>query len=260
MKDKNTRVGGFFVLGVVLLFIFPLIGGLFIVISFIMAISSNNDQNISLTATNSEQPSVEISSEIVSSDGLVWGNFPDVSKYRVNPSGERYDDTYFTGTGYKLRELLLLVWWGRTKKPRQPSSQPPRYFYYDYHLDTKKVTNKFIQDGVLTKDNQNRVILTDKGKELYNDFEILWEMHSYKGYLGELPNLDKQFEGWDYKSYKANNNLLEIRHLEEIIKFNSSMQKQCKVGSNQYNAFQQDIDRDKEQIEFLFKEHEQLTQ
>lgn len=43
-------------------------------------------------------------------------SFPDLNKYRVNPSGKRYDDTYITGVGYKLREILLLVWWGRTKK------------------------------------------------------------------------------------------------------------------------------------------------
>ncbi|MDQ0222276.1 hypothetical protein [Streptococcus moroccensis] len=258
MKDKNTAIGCFFVIGVILLFVNPLIGGVIIAISFIIAMLSNKDQNISSTGDSLDQLDVEVSTEIKSSGGLVWDDYPDVSKYRVNPSGLRYDDTYFTGTGYKLRELLLLIWWGRTKKPRQPSSQPPRYFYYDYHLNTEETTGRFIREGYLTRDDKNRVVLTEQGKELYSEFEILWELHSYKGFLGELPNLDQSFEDWDYKTYKANNNLLEIRHLQEIIKFNTNMQKQYPRGSNEYNAFQQDIERDKRQIEFLLSEHEQL--
>ncbi|MGQ7601568.1 hypothetical protein ACTGZI_09405 [Streptococcus suis] len=259
MKDKDIRIGCFFVLGIILLFISPLIGEVLIVISFIIAISSNNDRNVSLTDINLEQPSVEFSSKIVNSDGVAVEDYPNVSKFRVNPSGERYDDSYYTGTPYKLRELLLLIWWGKTKNPRKPDSKPPRYFYYDYHLETKKVTGMFIKDGVLTKDDKERIVLTEYGKELYDEFEILWEMHSYKGFLGELPNLDKEFADWDYNTYKANNNLLEIAHLKEIINFNSKMQKQYPASSKQYKAYQQDIERDMEQIDFLFKEHDKLT-
>nr|AAC48866.1 excisionase [Streptococcus phage T12] len=66
------------------------------------------------------------------------------------------------------------------------------------------------------------------------------------------------FHGWNYNSYKANNNLLEIRHLEDIVKYNTIMRDQYKKGSNEYNAFQQDIEQDKNQIALLFNEHQLL--
>ncbi|HEQ2099771.1 TPA: hypothetical protein VER74_000899 [Streptococcus pyogenes] len=185
-------------------------------------------------------------------------SYPDLNKYRVNPSGKRYDDTYITGVGYKLREILLLVWWGRTKNPRKPTSKPPRYFFYDYHLNTKKTTDMFIRDGLLKKNKEGCITLTLSGKVLYDEYKILWEIHSYKGYIGELPNMDRVFHGWNYNSYKANNNLLEIRHLEDIVKYNTIMRDQYKKGSNEYNAFQQDIEQDKNQIALLFNEHQLL--
>ncbi|HFD1978687.1 TPA: hypothetical protein ACNZKS_001432, partial [Streptococcus pyogenes] len=77
-------------------------------------------------------------------------------------------------------------------------------------------------------------------------------------YIGELPNMDRVFHGWNYNSYKANNNLLEIRHLEDIVKYNTIMRDQYKKGSNEYNAFQQDIEQDKNQIALLFNEHQLL--
>lgn len=70
--------------------------------------------------------------------------------------------------------------------------------------------------------------------------------------------MDRVFHGWNYNSYKANNNLLEIRHLEDIIKYNTIMRDQYKKGSNEYNAFQQDIEQDKNQIALLFDEHQLL--
>ncbi|EZK63286.1 hypothetical protein Z485_00444 [Streptococcus pyogenes ABC020048184] len=70
--------------------------------------------------------------------------------------------------------------------------------------------------------------------------------------------MDRVFHGWNYNSYKANNNLLEIRHLEDIVKYNTIMRDQYKKGSNEYNAFQQDIEQDKNQIALLFNEHQLL--
>ncbi|HEM3521354.1 hypothetical protein K6976_02790 [Streptococcus suis] len=276
LASWNRIACSLFILGVIFSFLIPPIGGLFllsaIIIYFIKIrkpkpnknstagkFSNDYDRHNSNSLENDIDYKIEFSSKIVNSDGVAIGDYPNVSKFRVNPSGERYDDSHYTGTPYKLRELLLLIWWGKTKNPRKPDSKPPRYFYYDYHLETKKVTEMFIKDGVLTKDDKERIILTEYGKELYDEFEILWEMHSYKGFLGELPNLDKEFADWDYNTYKANNNLLEIAHLKEIINFNSKMQKQYPVGSKQYKAYQQDIERDMEQIDFLFREHDKLT-
>ncbi|WP_170237816.1 hypothetical protein [Streptococcus hyovaginalis] len=202
---------------------------------------------------------VEAKTKIVTSNNLKWDSFPPLEKYRVNPTGKRYDDSYITGTPYKLRELLLLVWWGRTKNPRNPNSKPPRYFMYDYHLNTKQVTDMFVTDGLLEKDEKNRTVLTEIGKNFYNKFEVLWEIHSYKGFLGELPNMDKEFYNWDYNSYKANNNLFEVRHLEAIIDYNTKMASQYPKNSDQFKAYMQDVEQDKEQIVFLLDEYNQLT-
>ncbi|HGI0688859.1 TPA: hypothetical protein ACQDIV_000098 [Streptococcus pyogenes] len=116
----------------------------------------------------------------------------------------------------------------------------------------------FIRDGLLKKNKEGCITLTLSGKVLYDEYKILWEIHSYKGYIGELPNMDRVFHGWNYNSYKANNNLLEIRHLEDIVKYNTIMRDQYKKGSNEYNAFQQDIEQDKNQIALLFNEHQLL--
>lgn len=201
-----------------------------------------------------------VTTTILGPNGLDYSGFPSLEKYRVNPDGRRYDDTYFTGTGYFLREILLLIWWGRTKNPRKSTSQPPRYFFYEYHLDTKKTTDRFILEGLIEIDEQNRKVLTDRGRSIYNDFDILWEIHNYKGYVGELPNLDKVFQNWDYNSYRANNILLEIRHLSDIIKFHENLLLQLPKDDERYYAYQLDIARDKETIQELFKEHERLTE
>ncbi|HEL1698464.1 TPA: hypothetical protein TYI15_001613 [Streptococcus suis] len=276
LASWNRVAWSLFILGVIFSFLIPPIGGLFLlsatIIYFIKIrkpkpkknitagkFSNDYDHHNANSLENDKDYKIEFSSKIVNSDGVAIEDYPNVSKFRVNPSGERYDDSYYTGTPYKLRELLLLIWWGKTKNPRKPDSKPPRYFYYDYHLETKKVTEMFIKDSVLTKDDKERIVLTEYGKELYDEFEILWEMHSYKGFLGELPNLDKEFADWDYNTYKANNNLLEIAHLKEIINFNSKMQKQYPASSKQYKAYQQDIERDMEQIDFLFRELDKLT-
>ncbi|AIU44345.1 hypothetical protein T12_03c [Streptococcus phage T12] len=118
-------------------------------------------------------------------------SYPDLNKYRVNPSGKRYDDTYITGVGYNYVRFYCWLWWGGTKNPRKPTSKPPRYFFYDYHLNTKKTTDMFIRDGLLKKNKEGCITLTLSGKVLYDEYKILWEIHSYKGYIGELPNMDR---------------------------------------------------------------------
>lgn len=40
-----------------------------------------------------------------------------------------YDDAYVTKEKYKLRELLLLVWWGKPKNGRNKNVAIPKYFF-----------------------------------------------------------------------------------------------------------------------------------
>lgn len=104
-----------------------------------------------------------------------------------------YSDKYKTEEGFKLRELLLLIWWGKLKNGRKYDVIPPKYFYYNYNLDYDEVTDKFIKKGYL-EIKDNKMLLTDSGKQLANKYKSLWEIHSFKG----LPtNLDLDFTGWN---------------------------------------------------------------
>ena len=49
----------------------------------------------------------------------------------------KYNDKFITQEGYPLRELLLLVWWGRTKSERKSTISIPQYFFYDYNLNAE---------------------------------------------------------------------------------------------------------------------------
>ena len=60
-----------------------------------------------------------------------------------------YTDSYQTSEGYKLRELLLLVWWGNTKTGRKSSITIPKYFFSDYNLNAEKLTKEFKDKGLV---------------------------------------------------------------------------------------------------------------
>lgn len=109
----------------------------------------------------------------------------------------KYTDKFRTGNKYKLRELLLLIWWGKPKNGRKISAGIPKYFFFSYNLNAEKLTKQFYSDGLLANDGE-KVFLTDKGKELYDEFEELWEIHSLKNYPS---NLDIDFEDWDKESF-----------------------------------------------------------
>ena len=55
----------------------------------------------------------------------------------------KYNDRFITQEGYPLRELLLLVWWSKTKSGRKSTISIPQYFFYDYNLNAEKITRKF---------------------------------------------------------------------------------------------------------------------
>ena len=116
-----------------------------------------------------------------------------------------YSDKYKTEEGFKLRELLLLIWWGKLKNGRKYDVVPPKYFFYNYNLDYDEVTNMFIEKGFLEIKNE-KMLLTDNGKQLSEKYKTLWEIHSFKGLS---TNLDLDFKNWNldefslmyYKSY-----------------------------------------------------------
>ena len=70
-----------------------------------------------------------------------WSDFIEGDYY------DAFDDSYHTPEGYKLRELLLLVWWGKTQKGRILDVRIPRYYYDRYHLNPNEVTKRFFADG-----------------------------------------------------------------------------------------------------------------
>ena len=54
----------------------------------------------------------------------------------------RYTDKYDTNTEFSLRELLLLIWWGKFKKGRLTTTKIPKYFIFTYNLNVQKVIDK----------------------------------------------------------------------------------------------------------------------
>lgn len=63
----------------------------------------------------------------------------------------KYTDKYDTNTDFSLRELLLLIWWGKIKKGRLTTAKIPKYFIFTYNLNVTKVTQKFIDKGWLVQ-------------------------------------------------------------------------------------------------------------
>lgn len=51
-------------------------------------------------------------------------------------------DKYDTNTEFSLRELLLLIWWGKFKKGRLTTAKIPKYFIFTYNLNVQKVIDK----------------------------------------------------------------------------------------------------------------------
>ena len=127
----------------------------------------------------------------------------------------RYTDNFQTSEGYKLRELLLLVWWGNTKTGRKSSISIPKYFFSDYNLDAEKLTKEFKDKGLLL-DNGERTKPSEEGKEIADKYHALWEIHSVKNFP---VNLDVDFPRWDKQKFELNILISELAYYNEHAHF-----------------------------------------
>lgn len=172
---------------------------------------------------------------------------------------KRYSDKYKTDEGYKLREIFLLVWWGRIKKGRQLNVAKPKYFIYDYNINVDKVTNKFISDKILVVNEDNIVKLTEAGHDIYNKYLELWNMHRNGA------NLDSEFIGWNEIDYivKQNNQKIksikkQILYLEAGINHNKSFP--LPKTSRFFTDYTESINNDTQYVEEMKKEIIRLTE
>ena len=127
----------------------------------------------------------------------------------------KYNDKFITQEGYPLRELLLLVWWGRTKSERKSTISIPQYFFYDYNLNAEKITKKF-KDKALLYDDDDKTLLTEEGKAIADKYSSLWEIHSAKGYP---TNLDIDFPTWDKNKFDLMVCQMQIKYHNECANF-----------------------------------------
>lgn len=119
---------------------------------------------------------------------------PDYEEFFGRPNDyPRYTDQYDTGTGFSLRELLLLEWWGYYKNGRSITSSIPLYFYQQYHLNAPKVTKRFVDKGWLIKED-GRYQLSDETKKIVVKFKPLWQLHMETNFNFCL---DEDFPKWN---------------------------------------------------------------
>lgn len=160
-------------------------------------------------------------------DDKIWHKYdeilssqPDFQKYIGRPFDyPSYTDKYDTGTEFTLRQLLLLVWWGRFKKGRMINSRIPKYFFSKYNLNGPKVTDQFVKKGWLIE-KDDRYKLSDEAKEVAKFHEDLWDMHQVNMYP---ICLDEDFPNWNdgklMKSFYKN----EIEYLGAQITYNNKL-------------------------------------
>lgn len=147
----------------------------------------------------------------LSDDDKFWGdmNTPFWSMYdsSADTSGlidskfvdEYYDDTYNTGTSFHLREILLLVWFGRVKSGRKTTVAIPKYFKSKYDLDVDYMIKRFINDRLLIeKDGKYR--LSEPARKLTNEYADVWLVHRND------VNLDQVYPRWNEQQF---NNLMD---------------------------------------------------
>lgn len=137
----------------------------------------------------------------------------------------KYNDNFITPEGYPLRELLLLVWWGKTKSGRKSTISIPKYFFHDYNLNAEKITRKF-KDKSLLYDDEGKTLLTEKGRVIADKYSSLWEIHSAKEYP---TNLDIDFPTWDKNKFDLMMCQIQIKYHSEYAKF-------CKELVNYFNS------------------------
>lgn len=91
---------------------------------------------------------------------------------------EPYKDSYDTGVGLTLRQILVLNWWGRTKNRRNIKTDPPGYFTKKYRMDAMEETDKLVSGGWLLVDKKGMVTLSDEAKQIVDDWAGLWIIHT----------------------------------------------------------------------------------
>lgn len=171
---------------------------------------SNNSDNDSLSVVTSQ--SLYSSNKYFDEYISLIQSRPDYAKY----FGRKYDllpyaDTFQTSEGYKLRELLLLVWWGNVKNGRKKETAIPKYFFTSYNLNATKLTNEFFKNELLVE-SDGKIFLTDKGKGIADKYHALWEIHSFKG---AIMNLDFDFPNWDLVEFTKRHYVNQIRYLSD---------------------------------------------
>lgn len=135
--------------------------------------------------------------------------------YGRNHNFPKYNDKFITPEGYSLRELLLLVWWGKTKSGRKSTIAIPKYFFSNYNLNAEKLTRQFKLDGLIF-DEGEKTLLTDRGRNVADKYLSLWEIHSVKQYP---TNLDVDFPTWDKNNFDLMMCQMEIKYHSEHAKF-----------------------------------------
>ncbi|WP_146042842.1 hypothetical protein [Lactobacillus sp. HT06-2] len=192
----------------------------------------------------------------------MWQEFEKVEKLRpdfykiIGRSVDypKYTDRYKINTDFTMRELLLLIWYGRTKKGRSIDTPIPKYFFYDYNLNGNTVTQKFITQNLLVKHN-DRYVLSDEAKRIATFYSELWKIHTTK----EFPTcLDEDFEAWKHGKalipfYKKEIIYLkkDIIYIQADIKFSQKYPDfpSYKQDLNQIITFKkEEIERDKKRI------------
>lgn len=146
--------------------------------------------------------------------------------YGRTPNFPKYDDSFITDENYKLRELLLLVWWEKPRNGRKSTVTIPKYFFNSYNLNAEKLTNKFKSDGLLI-DVDGKTLLTEKGQIIYDKYKSLWEIHAVKEYP---TNLDIDFLSWNKERFELKLYQMKLayykayaNHCKEMIDFFNSL-------------------------------------
>ncbi|WP_438838160.1 hypothetical protein [Streptococcus pluranimalium] len=146
---------------------------------------------------------------------------PQLSDFVEGDYYDAFDDSYHTSEGYKLRELLLLVWWGKSQKGKALDVRIPKYYYDRYELNPNEVTKRFFAEGLLEYDEiRDLVRPTAAGKELQRKYSKLWEIHSLKEYHA---NLDKEFANWDLDRFLMTRHKQKIEYLKASSQFYDDM-------------------------------------
>lgn len=228
---KKILVGAIFVtLFITLVYyswIYFVVGFVGYIIFYLIKKRNKNKQSYSTSLLPSKKNSeVESSSSVsVDNDSPIFDSrYQNIMLHRPQWSDfiegdyyDAFDDSYHTPEGYKLRELLLLVWWGKTQKGRILDVRIPRYYYDRYHLNPNEVTKRFFADGLLEYNEETNLVKpTPFGKEVQQKYSKLWEIHSLKEYYA---NLDKEFANWNLNNFLLSRHKQKLEYYKASVKF-----------------------------------------